>query len=83
MTGGNVINSGNYDYSISQDSSKVLIYYNLLYRKGKSEQFGFIVLDKGFRKLWSRQITLPYKDELFDINDYIIDNAGNFLLSRS
>ena len=73
-------NSGNFDYEISKDSSKVLIYYNLPYDKGESEKFGFHVFDKALNQLWEKNITLPYKEELFDVEDYEVDNKGNIHL---
>lgn len=70
-------NSGSYNYEISRDSSKVLIYYNLPYNKGESEAFGFHIFDKNINQLWEKKITLPYKEELFTVEDYKVDNAGN------
>lgn len=73
-------NSGDFSYELSRDSSKVLIYYNLPYDKGESEQFGFHVYDNNFNQVWEKKVTLPYKEELFDVEDYEVDNDGNVYL---
>lgn len=70
-------NSGSFDYEFSYDKSKLLIYYNLPYDKGASEKFGIHVFDNEFNQLWEKGIILPYKEELFSIEGYIVDNQGN------
>ncbi len=72
-----VYNSGNFNIVLSRDSSKVLIYYNLPYEKNKNEKFGFHVFDSDMSKIWEREITLPYIDKLFSVEDYVLDNSGN------
>ncbi len=73
-------NAGNFNYQISRDSSKLLIYYNLPYHKGENERFGFHVFDNNMNLLWEKEVILPHKEELFGIEDYIIDNNGNLHL---
>lgn len=73
-------NSGSYSYELSRDSSRVLIYYNLPYNKGESEKFGFHVFDNNFNQVWEKNVVLPYKDELFEIQDYKVDDTGNVYL---
>ncbi len=70
-------NTGEFDYDISRDTSKLLIYYNLPYNKGEKERFGFHVYDIDLNLLWERDVALPYKEELFAIEDYKVDNNGN------
>lgn len=76
-TGKSKRNSGNYDYDLSRDSTKILVYYNLPFDKGEREKFGFHVFDNKLNEIWEKRVTLPYKEELFDIEDYNIDNNGN------
>ncbi|MGB3584943.1 MAG: hypothetical protein WBA23_00315 [Tunicatimonas sp.] len=70
-------NSGTFDYTISRDSSKLLIFYQLPYEKEEIERFGFHVFDNKFDLLWEKQITLNYQEELFDIAQYRVDNQGD------
>lgn len=70
-------NSGKFNYKVSSDSSKFLIYYELPYDKNENECFGFHVFDVSLNKLWEKQIVLPYKDGLFEVEDFKVDNNGN------
>lgn len=70
-------NSGNFQFTTSRDSSKLLIYYNLPYDKGENEKYGFQVLDKNLNQIWDKKVELPYQDQLFEIEGYQIDNQGN------
>lgn len=79
-TGNSRRNSGGYDFQISRDKSKLLIYYNLPYEKGEKEKFGFKVFDKSLNLLWTKNITLPYNDELFEVERYVVDNKGDVYL---
>lgn len=74
-------NSGNYNVIVSDDSSKLLVYYQLPYDKGEPEQFGFHAFDSKMNKLWSKDVTLPYEEELFSVADYTIGNDGNVYLT--
>lgn len=70
-------NAGNFNFEVSRDSSKFLIYYNRPYKKNEKEKYGFHVYDQQFNELYSKKITLPYKDQLFDLQDFTVDNSGN------
>lgn len=73
-------NSGEYSIGTSSDGSKVLVFYNQPYDKGEKEKFGFSVFDDAMNLIWSRDIILPYNDELFDIERRKVDNDGNVYL---
>lgn len=75
--GFNKKNSGNYRFKKSRNESNILVYYNLPYEKKEKEKFGFIVLDKSLNKVWEKKITLPYLEELFEIDRFKVDNDGN------
>jgi len=70
-------NNGGYESCISRDSSKILVYYQLPYDKDQNEEIGFIIFDRNMKQLWKKEITVPYKDKLFFIEDYLVDNSGN------
>lgn len=76
-SGNSKLNAGNFRHRISEDSTKVLVYSDLPYDAGASEKLGFHVFDHNFNQLWHQEITLPYNDELFDIENYKVDNNGN------
>ncbi|MEI7595221.1 MAG: hypothetical protein WCK02_05685 [Bacteroidota bacterium] len=73
-------NRGSFDYHISNDQSKLLIYYNLPYKKGEKEKMGYIVFNKNLEKLWEKEASLPYEDQQFKVENYKVDNNGNVYL---
>lgn len=78
-----VLNNSRSDFSFrhSPDSSKLLIYYDLPYKKGEKERFGYLVFDRDSGQIEAREIKLPYSDELFYIDQYQVDNLGNTFVS--
>jgi len=73
-------NDGSFSFKYSEDFTKLMLYYNLPYQKGEPEQFGYQVYKDNMELLWEKEITLPYKDELFSIENNIVDNNGNVYL---
>ena len=71
---------GEFDYHISRDSSRILVYNELPYDKGKPERFAFQVYDEQFNSLWKKEIALPYPDEKFRVEEYRVDKNGNVYL---
>ena len=71
---------GKFNFDISRDSSKVLIYSGLPYKKKEAEKFSLQVFDNNFDELWKKNITLPYNDSQFALERYIVDNDGNVYL---
>jgi hypothetical protein len=72
---------GGFTFRTSNDSSKVLIYYSLPQQDPVDPQkFGFMILNKQMEMLWQKEIMLPYRDDLFDIESTKIDNNGNVYL---
>ena len=73
-------NHGDFNFRISRDSSKVLVFYNLPHTKDEPEGFGFHVLNDKMESIWQRNVTLPYKEGLFDVESFRVDNSGNVYL---
>lgn len=71
---------GSFDHHISQDSSKILIMNQLPYEKTEPERFALRVFDNSFNELWNRNISLPYNDQQFSIEEYRVDSDGNVYL---
>ncbi len=76
----NIQKEGYFDHHISRDSSKILIYNSLPYKKGMPERFALHVFDDQFNELWTKDISLPYDDKYFSVEDYQVDNNGNVYL---
>ena len=73
-------NSGSFNHYVSENEEHLLIQYNLPYVKEESEKFGFHVFDKNLETVWEKEMTLPYKEELFGIEHFRISDKGNILL---
>ena len=71
---------GKFDFHISKDSSKLLIYSQLPYKKKEPERFALQVFDDQFEKVWEKNIKLPYPDNQFAVEEYRVDEEGNVYL---
>jgi len=68
---------GEFAYSFSPDSSKILFIEEERQKNREKKKLGFKVYDKDLSKVWTRSIVLPYKEKLFDVENYSVDNKGN------
>lgn len=73
-------NDGDFNFRVSRDSSKVLVFYSLPFAKNEPEAIGFNVLNDEMKSLWHKNVTLPYADNLFDVESFRVDNSGNVYL---
>ncbi|MDH3710007.1 MAG: hypothetical protein OER04_08980 [Cyclobacteriaceae bacterium] len=73
-------NDGFYDYNLSRDSSKLMIFYDSPNNANMEEKFGITVLDDELNPIWDKEVSLPFKDRLYEINRYKVDNQGNAYL---
>ena len=72
-----------FNFSISDDKTKLLVYYDTPHDKLGIEKFGFVVLDKNMEEISSDFKNLSIKDNLFEIQRYKTDNNGDvFLLGK-
>jgi hypothetical protein len=69
--------SGSFDFTMSIDSTKILVYHNEPYDKYDKEEFSYKVFDSSLNLIWEKDIALPYRDKYFIIQDYEVDNNGN------
>jgi len=79
----NKAQEGYFDFSISKDSSKLLIYNQNPEQKKTQETFSIYVYDQEMNQMWEKEITLPYPDESVDVERFEIDNDGNvYILNK-
>lgn len=76
-SGSSKYSSGEFHISISEDSSKVFVHHKSPYDEKENEKCEFYVLDKKMNQVWKKSITLPYKNNLFEVERYEVDNQGN------
>ena len=53
-----------------------MIFHTISDKKNLYKTFGFTVLDSDFNLQWEKQVTLPYKSKLFDIESFEISSNG-------
>jgi len=76
----NSLNVTKFQLSLSQDSSKILIFYPAPYKTGLPQKFGAMVFDKEMNRIWANEFELPYADEDFSINKFFVMNNGQLVL---
>ncbi|MEN0047949.1 MAG: hypothetical protein AAF806_12890 [Bacteroidota bacterium] len=76
----NILRDGGFDLVQSKDTSKLMVYHQLPYKKGEAENFKLRVFDESFSEIWSKDISLPYNNEIFSVEEYRVDNQGNVYL---
>lgn len=73
-------NNGSFQIEVSRDSSKLLVISNLMQNKGDHKTFGLCVVDDKFQPLWNKDVTLPYEDNLLDLESFRVDDHGDVYL---
>jgi hypothetical protein len=76
-------NSGSFKHHLSPDSSKLLIYYDKPYDKGAKEKFGLHVYNSSMEEIWSAEYSIPYVEELCDIEQTMVSDAGDVYMLAS
>ena len=76
----NIYQEGGFRSHISKDTSKILIYAMLPSKQRQPERFSLQVFDEDFNEMWTKEITLPFNDDKFSVEEYRVDNDGNVYL---
>jgi len=64
---------------LSEDKSKVLIYYNIINKKNVNLKYGMYVFDNSFKLLWKHENVVPLmlNEGRFLYKQFKVDNIGN------
>lgn len=79
---------GTLQYAAATDSSRAVIFSssNLgggLFQRSKPATFTLHVVDKDFKLIWNKYITVPYDEDLFSVEKVEVDRQGNaYVLAR-
>lgn len=77
------INKGGFDYAISRDSSRILMYGALPYDRKGGEKLSFSVYNESLDLQWNKTVELPFRDRNFQVEGYEVDKKGNvYVLGR-
>lgn len=71
---------GAFDFEYSPDTSKILVYAFAPSKKDDNQKINFKVFDNDMKIMWSKDVTLPYKDKMIDISSYRVTNDGDVYL---
>lgn len=83
----NIQKANKFQFSTSIDTSRLLVTYRLLHASRddskNKEVVGFNMFDENLNKLWSKEYTMPYTEEMMEIEDYAADKNGNgYILAK-
>lgn len=67
---------GDFSFTTSRNDKRLLEFANLPYEKNAPETYYFQVFDEKLNKLWSNDVTLPYTDDLFSVENIRVDDNG-------
>jgi hypothetical protein len=70
-------NRGSFYFTLSQDSAKILIVANPPYEKYADEKFTLLLIDENLNALWKNDISPPYKDKYFSLEDFTVTDSGH------
>lgn len=70
-------NRGSFYFNVSDDTSKILIVANPPYEKYADEKFTLQLVDSDLNVLWKYEVTPPYKDKYFALENYTVSDSGN------
>jgi hypothetical protein len=72
---------GSFNYTISSDSSKLLLHYDLpILDKDAPAKYGFKVFSLGMKQLWEKEIELGIGEKLFYTQTYRVSNDADVYL---
>lgn len=63
--------------TVSADSTLLLIHRENSINRKANERFDLKVLDLNLEIVWQKEIELPYRSDLFEINQYLLDERGH------
>lgn len=69
--------SGRFQMDTSPNEERILITIHMPYDKDGQEKFQLRVYDKSMDPLWNRDVTMPYSDKEFGLEDFRVDNDGD------
>lgn len=73
--------NGSFSYSLSRDSSKLLLYYSLpILDKDAPSKFGFKVFSENMKMEWEKETELGFGESIFRIQKHKVSNSGDVYL---
>ncbi len=73
-------NRGEFDFKISDDGTRILMYQETPYAKHDDEEINFKIFDSNLMLRWENSFKTPYKGRNFGVLAYKLANDGNIYL---
>jgi hypothetical protein len=70
-------NIGGFNYVLSRDQSKILIFSDNPDKTAEQESYSLKVFDSNMNLLWEKEDKLPYNAGFFNAEQYYVNNAGD------
>ncbi len=67
---------GNLSTIISNDRSKILIFREPAGKKYENEKMEMMLYDNELKKIWSKELSFPYKNRSISVQDILVTNDG-------
>lgn len=73
-------NKATFNLRFSPDNNKLLIVEQPSYEAQRTDRIGFIVMNGDLEIQWQKDLSLPFRDQDFVFEDFLVDNSGNAYL---
>lgn len=75
--------TGNFDFVISPDSTRILVYHDEPFERREKERFNIKIFDRDLYELSTAEVVLPYDDVDAEIIEKLVDDSGKvYMLLR-
>lgn len=78
--GDNAAKEDVFNYQVSRDSSKLVVYARTTRQSKERDELGFDVYDQNMQNIWGRFAVLPYPIGKYEMGEVQVDNIGNVYL---
>lgn len=66
-----------FGYTLSPDSSLILLYFDPPYERKSTESLAFKCYDVNLDMQWEKDVLLPYTQEIVQVHSFLLDALGN------
>ncbi|HTL83413.1 MAG TPA: hypothetical protein VL651_16975 [Bacteroidia bacterium] len=70
-------NSGSFFATLSNDYRHILLIINPPFEKASNEKYTLQLLDSDMNTSWTKDISPPYQDQFFSLDNYIVSTQGD------
>lgn len=75
------MSTGEFDYRVSLDDSKLLLFYQLVKENEPDANIVATVFDEKMEELWSSTVRFPVDNDMFNLTSAVVDNDGSIYVA--